>query len=148
VPEPLLAEAARLRDGLGRGAEGFVLIGRRHLRSNNSWMHNAPALAGGTNRCTLQMNPEDAAELGIADTAKVKGPGGELIAPVEVMPGMRRGVVSLPHGWGHDRAGTGQGVAASQPGVNVNQLNDGTRLDPLSGTAVLNGIPVDIAPAS
>jgi hypothetical protein len=63
------------------------------------------------------------------------------------MPGMRRGVVSLPHGWGHDRADTRLGVAAGQPGVNVNQLNDGSRLDPLSGTAVLNGIPVDIAPA-
>ena len=60
---------------------------------------------------------------------------------------MRRGVVSLPHGWGHDFAGTRQQLAASQPGVNVNQLNDGNVLDPLSGTAVLNGIPVDIAPA-
>ena len=69
------------------------------------------------------------------------------MAPVEVTDGMRRGVVSLPHGWGHDRGGTGQQVAESHPGVNVNQLNDGTHLDPLSGTAVLNGIPVDIAPA-
>ncbi len=67
------------------------------------------------------------------------------MAPVELAPGMRRGVVSLPHGWGHDRGGTRQGVAADQPGVNVNQLNDGGQLDPLSGTAVLNGIPVDIA---
>ncbi len=110
-------------------------------------MHNVPALAGGTNRCTLQMHPDDVAELGLADTAKIKGPGGEVLAPIEPMPGMRRGVVSLPHGWGHDRAGTRLGVAAGQPGVNVNQLNDGSRLDPLSGTAVLNGIPVDIAPA-
>ena len=70
-----------------------------------------------------------------------------MVAPVELAPGMRRGVVSLPHGWGHDRGGTRQGVAADQPGVNVNQLNDGSQLDPLSGTAVLNGIPVDIAPA-
>jgi anaerobic selenocysteine-containing dehydrogenase len=68
------------------------------------------------------------------------------LAPVEVTDGMRRGVVSLPHGWGHDRGGTGQELATSQPGVNVNQLNDGHHLDPLSGTAVLNGIPVDIAP--
>jgi anaerobic selenocysteine-containing dehydrogenase len=147
APEQLVAEAARLRERLGGSVERFVLIGRRHLRSNNSWMHNVPALAGGSNRCTLLMHPDDAAELGIADTAKIKGPGGELIAPVEVAPGMRRGVVSLPHGWGHDRAGTGQELAASQPGVNVNQLNDGNRLDALSGTAVLNGIPVDIAPA-
>ncbi|HET6732904.1 molybdopterin oxidoreductase family protein [Mycobacterium sp.] len=149
APEPLVADAARLRESIGRGADGFVLIGRRHLRSNNSWMHNLPALAGGTNRCTLQIHPDDAADLGLADsdTASVKGPGGDLLAPVEVTPGMRRGVVSLPHGWGHDRGGTRLGVAAGQPGVNVNQLNDGHQLDPLSGTAVLNGIPVDIAPA-
>ena len=147
APEPLIADAARLRESLGRGADGFVLIGRRHLRSNNSWMHNLPALAGGTNRCTLRIHPDDAAELGLTDTAVVKGPGGELLAPVEATEEMRRGVVSLPHGWGHDRGGTGQTVAAAHPGVNVNQLNDGNHLDPLSGTAVLNGIPVDIAPA-
>jgi anaerobic selenocysteine-containing dehydrogenase len=147
APGPLISDAARLRDSLGRRAEGFVLIGRRHLRSNNSWMHNLPALTGGTNRCTLQIHPDDAAELGLTDTAAVKGPGGELLAPVELTPGMRRGVVSLPHGWGHDRGDTRQGVAAGQPGVNVNQLNDGNRVDPVSGTAVLNGIPVDIAPA-
>jgi anaerobic selenocysteine-containing dehydrogenase len=147
APEPLIADAARLREAVGRGADGFMLIGRRHLRSNNSWMHNVPALSGGTNRCTLQIHPDDAADLGLTDTAVVKGPGGELLAPVEVTDGMRRGVVSLPHGWGHDRGGTGQELAASRPGVNVNQLNDGNHLDPLSGTAVLNGIPVDIAPA-
>jgi anaerobic selenocysteine-containing dehydrogenase len=147
APEPLIADAARLRDSVGRGGDGFMLIGRRHLRSNNSWMHNVPALSGGTNRCTLQIHPDDAADLGLTDTAVVKGPGGELLAPVEVTDGMRRGVVSLPHGWGHDRGGTGQELAASRPGVNVNQLNDGNHLDPLSGTAVLNGIPVDIAPA-
>jgi anaerobic selenocysteine-containing dehydrogenase len=147
APEPLIEDAARLRAALDRDVDRFVLIGRRHLRSNNSWMHNVPALSGGTNRCTLQMHPDDVAELGLSDTAKVKGPGGEVLAPVEPMPGMRRGVVSLPHGWGHDRGGTRLGVAAAQPGVNVNQLNDGSQLDPLSGTAVLNGIPVDIAPA-
>ncbi|HEX2285997.1 MAG TPA: molybdopterin-dependent oxidoreductase [Mycobacterium sp.] len=147
APEPVVADAARLREALGRSRDGFMLIGRRHLRSNNSWMHNLPALAGGTNRCTLRIHPDDAAELGLTDTAAVKGPGGELLAPVEITEEMRRGVVSLPHGWGHDRGGTRQGVAEGQPGVNVNQLNDGTHLDPLSGTAVLNGIPVDIAPA-
>ncbi|ULE35079.1 molybdopterin-dependent oxidoreductase [Mycobacterium sp. IDR2000157661] len=147
APAPLLADAARLRDSLGTRTDGFMLIGRRHLRSNNSWMHNVPALAGGSNRCTLRIHPDDAADLGLTDTAVVKGPGGELLAPIELAPGMRRGVVSLPHGWGHDRDGTGQRLAAGQPGVNVNQLNDGNSLDPLSGTAVLNGIPVDIAPA-
>jgi len=146
APEPLIADVERLRDSVGRARDRFVLIGRRHLRSNNSWMHNVPALSGGTNRCTLQIHPDDAADLGLTDTAVIKGPGGELLAPVEVTDGMRRGVVSLPHGWGHDRGGTGQELATSQPGVNVNQLNNGNHLDPLSGTAVLNGIPVDIAP--
>jgi anaerobic selenocysteine-containing dehydrogenase len=147
APQPLITDATRLRESIGRGADGFVLIGRRHLRSNNSWMHNLPALVGGSNRFTLQIHPDDAAELGLTDIAVVKGPGGDLLAPVEATPGMRRGVVSLPHGWGHDRGGTWQGVASDHPGANVNQLNDGNQLDPLSGTAVLNGIPVDIAPA-
>lgn len=146
VPESLAVDVARLRGALSRVDDGFLLIGRRHLRSNNSWMHNLPALAGGTNRCTLQMHPADAADLGITDAARIKGPGGELEAPVELTDAMRRGVVSLPHGWGHDRAGTKLSVAAGQPGVNVNQLNDGTALDPLSGTAVLNGIPVQLSP--
>lgn len=82
----------------------------------------------------------------MSDIALVKGPGGELTVPVEITEDIRRGVVSLPHGWGHDRDGTGQTVAAGRPGVNVNQLNDGTLLDSLSGTAVLNGIPVVLTP--
>ncbi|QZT62412.1 molybdopterin-dependent oxidoreductase [Mycolicibacterium austroafricanum] len=148
APPQLLADAERLRAAVGRRTDGYVLIGRRHLRSNNSWMHNLPALAGGSNRCTLRMHPDDAAELGVGDTAIVKGAGGELVVPVEVTEDIRRGVLSLPHGWGHDRGGTGQSLAAGQPGVNVNQLNDGSTLDPLSGTAVLNGIPVLVGPAS
>jgi anaerobic selenocysteine-containing dehydrogenase len=147
APEPIVEDVSRLRASLDRGADDFVLIGRRHLRSNNSWMHNLPALAGGTNRCTLRIHPDDAADLGVTDRARIKGPGGELEAPVEITDDIRRGVVSLPHGWGHDRGGTRQSVAEGQAGVNVNQLNDGTVLDPLSGTSVLNGIPVQIAPA-
>lgn len=147
APEPVVADVARLRDALSRSAGGFLLIGRRHLRSNNSWMHNLPALSGGSNRCTLQIHPDDAADLGLTDIAIIKGPGGELLAPIEVTDVMRRGVVSLPHGWGHNRGGTGQQLANSHPGVNVNQLNDGTHLDRLSGTAVLNGIPVEISAA-
>jgi len=147
APPPLVADAARLRDSLGHRSDGFVLIGRRHLRSNNSWMHNLPALAGGTNRCTLQIHPDDADQLGLSDTAVIKGPGGELVVPVEMTEGIRRGVLSLPHGWGHHRDGTGQKLAARHPGVNMNQLSDGSVLDPLSGTAVLNGIPVFVEPA-
>ncbi len=124
-----------------------MLVGRRHLRSNNSWMHNLPALRGGTNRCTLQMHPQDAARLGVDGRATVRGPGGALTVPVEITDDIRPGVVSLPHGWGHDDAATRLAVAADDPGVNVNALNDGSRLDPLSGTAVLNGLPVEIAPA-
>jgi len=148
APEPIVADVARLREALSRSAGGFLLIGRRHLRSNNSWMHNLPALSGGSNRCTLQIHPDDAADLGLTDVAIIKGPGGELLAPIEVTDVMRRGVVSLPHGWGHNRGGTGQQLASSHPGVNVNQLNDGTHLDRLSGTAVLNGIPVEITAIS
>ncbi|WP_168707492.1 molybdopterin-dependent oxidoreductase [Gordonia paraffinivorans] len=151
APDPLVGDLARLRGAVdsGSGTEpgSLLLVGRRHLRSNNSWMHNLPALRGGTNRCTLQMHPQDAARLGVDGMATVRGPGGALTVPVEITDDIRPGVVSLPHGWGHDDAATRLAVAADDPGVNVNALNDGSRLDPLSGTAVLNGLPVEIAPA-
>ncbi|MFB7554655.1 molybdopterin dinucleotide binding domain-containing protein [Streptomyces brevispora] len=151
LPAPIAADLPRLRGALAARTdpEALVLIGRRHLRSNNSWMHNVAALTGGSNVCTLQMHPQDAARLQLADgaAATVTADGGELTAPVEITDCVRTGVVSLPHGWGHSRPGTRMSVAAAQPGVNVNQLLDGTRLDPLSGTAVLNGIPVTVAPA-
>ncbi|MDQ0580020.1 molybdopterin oxidoreductase family protein [Streptomyces rishiriensis] len=148
LPQPIVDDLPRLREALRRRPDEFVLVGRRHLRSNNSWMHNVPALTGGTNRCTLHIHPEDAERLGVRDGApvRVKGAGGEVTAPAEVTDGVRRGVVSLPHGWGHDRPGTRLSHAAADPGVNVNQLLDGSLLDPLSGNAVLNGVPVDIAP--
>jgi anaerobic selenocysteine-containing dehydrogenase len=148
APAAIAADVPRLRDAVEGGAEGpaLVLIGRRHLRSNNSWMHNVPALTGGSNRCTAQLHPEDAARLGLADgeLARIKGDGGEITAPVEITDALRRGVVCLPHGWGHDREGTRLTAAAREPGVNVNQLLDGSRFDPLSGTAVLNGFPVQV----
>ncbi|WP_431773501.1 molybdopterin oxidoreductase family protein [Streptomyces cucumeris] len=147
-PEPIVRDVDRLRRALADRPTGLVLIGRRHLRSNNSWMHNVPSLVGGSNRCTLQVHPEDAARLGLADggLARVKGDGGEIQVPVEVTDAMRTGVVSLPHGWGHGRPGTRMSVAGAHPGANANQLVDGTRLDPLSGTAVLNGFPVQVDP--
>lgn len=151
APAPIAADVPRLRAAVAGGTHGpdLVLIGRRHLRSNNSWMHNVPALTGGSNRCTVQVHPEDAARLGLADgaPARIKGDGGEVTAPVEITDALRRGVVSLPHGWGHDRDGTRLTAAAREPGANVNQLLDGTRLDPLSGTAVLNGFPVRLEAA-
>ena len=147
APAALAADVPRLLDSLDRASDEFKLIGRRQLRSNNSWMHNLPALTGGSNRCTLQIHPDDAARLGLTDTAVVKGPGGELLVPVEVTTAIRPGVVCLPHGWGHDRPGMRLRVASSEPGVNVNQLHDGTLIDPLSGTAVLNGVPVQVSAA-
>lgn len=144
APEPILADIPRLHASLDSGTEGLLLIGRRHLRSNNSWMHNLPALAGGSNRCTLQVHPDDAERLGLTDTAVISGPGGKLQVPVEITDAIRPGVVSLPHGWGHTAPGTRMSVAAAQPGVNVNALLDSSLIEPLSGTAVLNGVPVEV----
>ncbi|MDH6627350.1 anaerobic selenocysteine-containing dehydrogenase [Streptomyces sp. LBL] len=146
LPQPIADDLPRLRRALTERPDGLVLVGRRHLRSNNSWMHNIPVLTGGSNRCTLQIHPEDAERLGVRDGAavRVKGAGGEVTAAAEVTDGVRPGVVSLPHGWGHDRPGTRLSHAATDPGVNVNQLLDGSLLDPLSGNAVLNGIPVEV----
>ncbi|WP_424528465.1 molybdopterin-dependent oxidoreductase [Sphaerisporangium viridialbum] len=145
APEPILADVGRLREALAREAGGFVLIGRRHLRSNNSWMHNVAPLVGGTNRCTLQINPQDAAELGLAEQAVVRSAAGELTVRLEPTDTIMRGVVSLPHGWGH--AGTSQLVAAKNAGVSANTLTDESIVDPLSGNAVFNGVPVTLAPA-
>ncbi|WP_199838620.1 molybdopterin oxidoreductase family protein, partial [Streptomyces scabiei] len=150
LPAPIVDDLPRLRTALRERPDGLVLIGRRHLRSNNSWLHNIPALTGGTNRCTLHIHPDDAGRLGVTDgdAVRIKGAGGEVTAPVEVTDVVRRGVVSLPHGWGHDRPGTRMRHAAIDPGVNVNQLLDGSLLDPLSGNAVLNGVPVELAPVT
>lgn len=148
LPGPIADDLPRLKQALSERADGLVLVGRRHLRSNNSWLHNVPALTGGSNRCTLHIHPEDAERLGLRDGApvRIKGAGGAVTAPVEITDGIRPGVVSLPHGWGHDRPGTRMSHAALDPGVNVNQLLDGSLLDPLSGNAVLNGVPVELAP--
>ena len=146
APETILADIPRLLASLD-SEDGFLLIGRRHLRSNNSWMHNLPALSGGSNRCTLQIHPDDASRLGVTDLAVVTGPGGKLEVPVEITDAIRPGVVSLPHGWGHSAPGTRMSVAAGHPGVNVNSLFDDSLMDPLSGTAVLNGVPVEVTAA-
>ncbi|MGW6546832.1 molybdopterin oxidoreductase family protein [Streptomyces massasporeus] len=150
LPGPIADDLPRLRAALAERPEGLVLVGRRHLRSNNSWMHNVPALTGGSNRCTLHIHPEDAERLGVtsAEPVRVKGAGGEVTVRAEITDTVRRGVVSLPHGWGHDRPGTRLRHAATDPGVNVNQLLDGRLLDPLSGNAVLNGVPVEVVPGT
>jgi anaerobic selenocysteine-containing dehydrogenase len=151
APEAIVADMDRLRAALGRERNGgMVLIGRRQLRSNNSWMHNLPALVKGKESCTLHMHPDDAARLGLADggIASVSSAAGSLEAPVEVTDGIMPGVVSIPHGWGHDASGVRLGVAAAHAGVNSNVLADESAVEPLSGNAVLNGIPVEVAAGS
>ena len=152
APPEIADDMARLRDALERRPErgDMVLVGRRHLRSNNSWMHNINVLVKGKPRCLLQVNPGDAERLGLTHgaDAKVASRVGALVAPVEVTDAVMEGVVSLPHGWGHDVDGVRMQVASEKaPGVNSNLLSDDTCLDPLSGNAVLNGIPVTVSPA-
>jgi anaerobic selenocysteine-containing dehydrogenase len=150
APPPIADDLVRMRDSLDRHRNGeLLLVGRRHLRSNNSWMHNVNVLVKGKERCTLQMHPDDAARLGLADgaNATVTSRVGAVVAPVEVTADVMTGVVSLPHGWGHDQDGVQMTVAAGRPGVNSNILTDEQAIDPLSGNAVLNAIPVTVAPA-
>jgi anaerobic selenocysteine-containing dehydrogenase len=125
-----------------------VLVGRRQLRSNNSWMHNLPLLVTGKPRCTLHVHPDDAAAHELVDggTAEVRSRTGAVVALVEVTDAVMPGVVSLPHGWGHDVAGTVQRVATENAGTNSNALADDLLVDAVSGNAVLNGIPVELAP--
>jgi len=129
-------------------ADEFMLVGRRHLRSNNSWMHNINVLVKGKDRCTLTVHPDDAAKLGLVNGgyAKVTSRVGSVEAPVEISEDIRPGVVSLPHGWGHGVEGTRMAIASEHAGVNSNVLADHEAFDPLSGTSVLNGIPVTIVP--
>ncbi len=149
APEAILHDVPRLAAAADRIPNGdMVLIGRRDLRSNNSWMHNIEVLVKGKERCTLQIHPGDADRLGIdADgRAQVTSATATVTIPVSVTDSVMPGVVSLPHGWGHDMNGTQLSVAAERPGVNTNRLTPGT-VDPLSGNAILNGIPVEVAPA-
>ncbi|MFL6143789.1 MAG: molybdopterin-dependent oxidoreductase [Labedaea sp.] len=149
APAEITIDVPRLRGELGRRVNGqMVLIGRRQLGSNNSWMHNLEALVRGQNRCTAQVHPNDASRLGLRDGGMVvvRSRAGKVEVPVEVTDAVRPGVVSIPHGWGHDVDGIRGSVAAAHPGANSNLLADDTLLDALSGTAVLNGIPVDLEP--
>jgi anaerobic selenocysteine-containing dehydrogenase len=146
APDMIMQDMARLHARLADGDGRIVLIGRRHLRSNNSWCHNLPALMKGKDRCTLLINPTDAKRLRLADggRAKVSSRVGSVVAPVEVSDEMMPGVVSLPHGWGHDVEGVRMSVAREHAGVNSNILSDPDALDVPSGNGVLNGIPVEI----
>lgn len=147
APAEIVRDLIRLENALnGFDKEEFLLVGRRHLRSNNSWMHNIETLVKGAVRCTLQMHPDDAHQVGVGDgeKARISSRVGTLDVIVEITKNIRPRVVSLPHGWGHNLAGTKMQIASTVSGVNTNVLTDEEQMDPLSGNAVLNGIPVKI----
>ncbi len=147
APEPLIADLDRFAVWLEVAAgDGLVLIGRRNIRSNNSWLANSRRLAKGPPRCTLMMHPDDAAARGIADgaTVAVESAAGRVEVAAEVTDAVMPGVVSLPHGFGHGRKGVKLSVAAERPGVSINDLTERSRIDPLSGNAALSGTPVTV----
>ncbi len=132
-----------------RKADAFSLIGRRHVHSNNSWMHNSERLVRGKNRCTLMMHPDDAARLGLADQqqARVSSRVGAIELPLEVTRDIMPGVVSIPHGYGHNRARTRLQVAEAHAGVSINDITDAQLVDELTGNAAFSGQLVNVAPA-
>ncbi len=150
APRAMVDDVPRLEAVLGeeRRADELLLIGRRQLRSNNSWMHNAPVLMGGRERCTLIVHPDDAARLGIATGSKVVVTSrvGRITVPAEVSAEIMPGVVSLPHGFGHGRAGVQLRVASAHAGASINDLTDELAIDALSGNAAFSGVPVSVAP--
>jgi anaerobic selenocysteine-containing dehydrogenase len=150
APALFVADLARAQAALQSPVPALLLIGRRHVRSNNSWLHNSQRLVKGKPRCTLLMHPDDAAGCGLSDgaMAQVRSRVGAVEVPVEVTPDIQPGVVSLPHGWGHGRAGVKLAVAQAHAGVSINDLVDEQRVDVLTGTAVLNGTPVEVTRAA
>jgi anaerobic selenocysteine-containing dehydrogenase len=149
APDYIVADIPRLREALDDAEDGLVLVSRRHVRSNNSWMHNVPSLVTGKDRCTLLLHPRDAAARGLGSgaLARVTSSAGSLEVAVEVSDEMRPGVVCLPHGWGHDRPDARLGVASDHAGVCNNVLAPGSLVDVASGNAIVNGIPVEVAQA-
>jgi anaerobic selenocysteine-containing dehydrogenase len=151
APPELVADVERLEASLARAApEGrLVLIGRRALRSNNSWMHNAERLVRGKEGCTLLMHPSDAAARGLEGGSLVRATSrvGTVEARLALTDAIMPGVVSLPHGWGHGKPGARLGVANRHPGASINDLTDDQRIDVASGTAAFSGVPVDVVRA-
>ena len=151
APDACVQDVGRLRAVLDRPAARaggpLVLVGRRDLRSNNSWMHNLQVLVKGKSRCTVHVHPDDAARLGVGDGAevRVRSQSGEIVLPAEVTDAVMPGVVSIPHGWGHDVDGTQIATATRNAGANSNVLAQSDLFDPLSGNAVFSGIPVELA---
>jgi anaerobic selenocysteine-containing dehydrogenase len=155
APAAITADLPRLDAWLAAtsGAKGpeLLMIGRRHVRSNNSWMHNLQTLVKGRDRATLQMHPADAAQRGLAAgaTVRVKGRAGAVETKLEVTDEVMPGIVCLPHGFGHQEAAATMRIAGALPGPNANVVTDALLLEPLTGTAILNGVTVavDAAPA-
>jgi len=145
-----LEDLDRARKGMTNDDSQLRLIGRRHIRSNNSWMHNYQRLVKGPNRSSLLMHPEDMKARGITDgaTVSISARVGTLEVQAVASEDIMRGVVSLPHGYGHQRSGIRLGVAASIAGASLNDLTDEMAVDELSGTAILNGVPVIVSTAS
>ena len=148
APTMLIDDLKRPAADLGRPIPELVIVGRRQLHGNNSWMHNLPVLAKGAARCIALVHPKDAARLGLEDGGKacITHHGQSIEVEVEISDEMMLGVVSLPHGWGHDQPGTQLEVAAANPGANLNALMDENRRDPLSGNAVLSGMEIEMTP--
>jgi anaerobic selenocysteine-containing dehydrogenase len=149
APAAFVGDLARLKQRMAewtRASGDLVLIGRRQLRSNNSWCHNSARLVKGKARCTLLIHPRDASARGIGDgdTVELASRTGSVRVPAEVSDEIMPGVVSLPHGWGHDRRGTRLAVASSVPGASVNDVTAEDHLDTLSGTAALSGLGVAV----
>ena len=146
-PEVFINDLQRLKESMnGVDLDQMLLVGRRDLKSNNSWMHNIKVLTKGSLSCTAHIHPNDAARIGaVTGTAlRIASRVGEVQVPAEVTDSVRPGVVSLPHGWGHSVPGTKMSVAGEKAGVNSNILTDDQVLDPLSGNAVLSAIPVTV----
>jgi anaerobic selenocysteine-containing dehydrogenase len=124
------------------------LIGRRELRSNNSWMHNVPGLVSGRARCVLLVHPQDAERAGVRDgqTAILENHTHQAELPVRVSDEMRPGVVSLPHGWGHEESAKWQRTAGASPGVSINDWTDDQAVESVVGQSILNGVRVRLRP--
>ena len=148
MPQPLVNDLQRLQAQMSQWQheQPLRLIGRRDLRTNNSWMHNSQRLVKGKDRCALLIHPDDARQRGLStqDSAQISSRVGSLRVQIEVTEDVMPGVVCLPHGWGHNRDGIALRVAETNPGVNSNDLSDELAVDKVSGNAVLNGIPVSV----
>ena len=150
LADPLyLNDIPRVAAQLQSNHDGLLLIGRRHVRSNNSWMHNSHRLVKGKARDQLLMNPADLAKAGVTDgsTVKVASRVGEIEIEVNASDEMAPGVVSIPHGWGHNRDGIRLGIAEQHAGTSVNDITDEKFVDTLSGNAAVNGVPVTVSAA-